>query len=199
MSTSVGKRSGVVAALTLGVLLMTAPVAGASCAPPLAMEDALAQAPVVFVGTVVDLDHGGVLAGFSVDEVWKGEVESKVLVSGGPSPSDLEGLGFGEAVVTSVDRYYEEGVTYLVVPFGIEDGVYMDNACSVTQAYVPVLDDFRPTTAHPPIDAGSDSDVVIARVAVGAVVLVAAGAIVAVTMRQRGARALESAGSTPTQ
>ncbi len=195
MATYVGRRSGTLAALTLGVLLMSAPVAGASCAPPLPIEEAMAQAPVVFVGTVVDLEHEGVFAGFSVDEVWKGDVDSRVVVSGGPSPSDLEGLGFGESVVTSVDRHYEKGVTYLVVPFGIEEGVYMDNGCSATQIYDSNLEDFRPATAHPPIDAGIDSEVVIARIALGAVVLVAGGAVVTTVMRRRATGQMEEAGS----
>lgn len=186
MTTSLGRRSGTLAVLTLGVLLLSAPVAGASCAPPLAIEDAMEQAPAVFVGTVVTLDHGGRLVGFSVDEVWKGDVEARVVVSGGPTPADLEGLGFGESVATSVDRHYEEGVTYLVVPFGVEEGVYMDNACSVTQVYDASLDDLRPATAHPPTGAGIDDEVMTARIAIGVVVL-GAGVVVAANLLRRRA------------
>lgn len=195
MAKSLGRRSGTLAALTLGVLLLSAPVAGASCAPPLAIEDAMKQAPAVFVGTVMTLEHDGRLVGFSVEEVWKGDVEARVVVSGGPTPSDLEGLGFGESVVTSVDRHFEDGVTYLVVPFGIEEGVYMDNACSVTQVYDASLDDFRPATAHPPTDAGIDSEVMTARIAVGVVVLGAGVVIVANMLRRRGIEHPEEAGS----
>lgn len=194
MATSVGRRSGTLAALIMGVLLWSAPVAEASCAPPLAISDAMEQAPVVFVGTAMKVDHDGRLASFSVDEVWKGDLETQVLVSGGPSLSELEGLGFGESVVTSVDRHYDEGVTYLVVPFAIEEGVYMDNACSVTQVYDASLEDFRPATAHPPVDSGTDSEVVTARIAVGVVVLAAGIAVTVGFMRRRSAQSL-SAGS----
>lgn len=195
MATSVGRRSGTLAALTLGTLLLSAPVAGASCAPPLTIQEAMEQAPVVFVGTVMTVEHDGRFASFSVDEVWKGDVDSSVVVSGGPTPSDLEGRGFGESVVTSVDRYYDRGATYLVVPFGIEEGVYMDNACSVTQVYDASLDALRPATAHPPTDAGPDNEVVIARIAVGVVVLGVTGALVANMRRRRAMDLPEEAGS----
>lgn len=183
------RRIGPMALLALGFVMMAAPAAGASCAEPLPLDEALAGAEIVFVGTVSDVQHDGRLAGFVVDEVWKGEVAAKVLVSGGPSPADLEATDFGETIVTSVDRNFERGERYLVVPFGVEEGVYMDNACSVTQIYDPGLDDFRPASAHAPVEAGSDGGVLTARIALGALVVIGAGALVVARSRRREATA----------
>ncbi len=194
MTVTMNRRLVSLLALALGAVFLSAPAAGASCAPPIPLEEAMEQAPVVFVGTVTKVEHDGRLATFTVGEVWKGDVEARVLVSGGPTPSDLDGLGFGESVVTSVDRNFEEGATYLVVPFGTEKGVYMDNSCSATQVYDSNLDEFRPANAYTPVDPGPDGDVMIARIAVGVVVLVAGGAVAVSVMRRRASVSLFRAG-----
>lgn len=196
MSTISSRRWSSVGAAVFGILLLSAPVAGASCGPLGPIEEAIDDAPVVFVGTVANVEHDGRLASFSVDEVWKGDVKSTVVVSGGPSPSELEGLGFGESVVTSVDRHFEQGVRYLVVPFGVEDGAYMDNACSATDVYGPSVDDLRPATTHPPIDAGTDGELVVARVALGVIALAVATAVAVNTIRQRASSPQEAVSSS---
>lgn len=177
---TVRNRFGSLVILGLAFLVMAAPAVGASCAEPVPLDQALAEAETVFVGTVNELKHDGRLAGFVVEEVWKGEVPATALVSGGPTLSELEGTGLGGTIVTSVDRPFEQGVTYLVVPFGVDQGVYMDNACSVTQAYDSSLDQYRPDSAHTPVEVGTDGAVLTARVALGVLaVMTAAGLVIA--------------------
>jgi hypothetical protein len=165
-------------------LLMAAPATGASCAEPVPLDQALAEAETVFVGTVSELQHEGRLARFVVDEVWKGEVPATVLVSGGPPPSQLEGSGPGETIVTSVDRHFEVGMRYLVVPFWVDQGVYIDSGCSVTQVYDSSLAQYRPESAHPPVEAGIDDAVLTARVALGVIAVVAAAALLIARSRR---------------
>ncbi len=185
MSNNHNRRWSTLSALVLAILVLSGSPAGASCGPLVSIEEAIQDAPFVFVGTVVGLEHDGRLASFSVEEVWRGEVNSRVVVSGGPTPSDLEGLGFGESMVTSVDRHFEQGVKYLVVAYSVEDGVYMDNACSATEAFGPSAEDLRPVTAHPPIDVGTDSDVVVARIALALVAVTAASGLAFHRIRRR--------------
>lgn len=185
MSNTHSRRWSTLGALVLAILVLSGPPAGASCGPLVSIEEAIQDAPFVFVGTVVGLEHDGRLATFSVEEVWRGDINSRVVVSGGPTPSDLEGLGFGESVVTSVDRHFGQGVKYLVVSYSVEDGVYMDNACSATEVYGPSVEDLRPATAHPPIDVGSDGDVVVARIALAGVAVSAAAWFAVQRIRRR--------------
>jgi len=120
--------------------------AAASCAPPLTVSDAIAQADLVVVGTVTSARSRNRIATVAVDEVWKGDVGSRVEVFGGPS-ADNSG--------TSVDRTYEVGVRYLIVAYNPEahgypsvfGGRYEDNSCSVTQPWTDGLTTFRPAAA----------------------------------------------------
>jgi hypothetical protein len=130
---------------SLACALWTAPAASASCAPLPPLRESLDAAEVVFIGTVAGVDYDGRLARFRVEEVWKGEVGGSVLVNGGPSLEDLEqaereGLG----IATSVDRTFELGVRYLVVPYDVSHDVLADSSCSATQPYASDLDRFRP-------------------------------------------------------
>ncbi|MGH8944536.1 MAG: hypothetical protein ACRDVL_00100 [Acidimicrobiia bacterium] len=185
MAPTLSRRVESLALLVLVLLVMAAPAAGASCVDPLPIDKALAEAETVFVGTVSDLEHDGRLADFMVEEVWKGEVAARVLVSGGPALSELDAIGPGETIVTSVDRHFEVGVRYLVVPWGVDQGVYMDNSCSVTQVYDSSLDEYRPESAQPPVD---DTDTVLtARVALGAVAAASAGGFLIARSRRRRA------------
>jgi hypothetical protein len=121
--------------------LWTAPVASADCSAPPPLKEALAAAQIAFVGTVTGLKNDGRTATFRIEEVWKGSVLGEtVIVNGGPP-----GVG------TSVDRTYEIGVRYLVVPLRASGDVFQDNSCSSTQPFTSKLDRFRPTSASPPI------------------------------------------------
>ncbi|MDQ3957388.1 MAG: hypothetical protein M3273_03605 [Actinomycetota bacterium] len=142
--------------------LVTLP-AQASCgvAPPI--RKALRQAPAVFVGEVVALTNARRWATVEVTDVWKGRVGSKVEVRGGPP--DPRGP---TSAVSTVDRYYEVGETYLFFPFRGRRGSFTDNACSNTTPYRARLDRFRPpgaaassptpSTAPSPADSEADDE-----------------------------------------
>jgi hypothetical protein len=100
----------------------------------------LADAPTVFVGTVISLANQGRTATFDVEEVWKGKVAEEAVVIGGP---------IGNAF-TSVDRSFEEGTRYLVVPVRGAGSSFEDNACTLTQPFTQEVATFRPEDSHPP-------------------------------------------------
>ncbi len=106
--------------------------------PPL--ELGLAEAPTIFVGTVIDLANQGRTATFEVEEVWKGTVAEEAVVIGGP---------IGNAF-TSVDRTFEADTRYLVVPAGEAGSSFEDNACTLTQPFTQELARLRPADSHPP-------------------------------------------------
>ncbi|MGI8607395.1 MAG: hypothetical protein ACR2L0_09660 [Gaiellaceae bacterium] len=148
-------HSTVVAAAILASLALSQPAA-ASCMRPPPLDKALAAVPVVFVGTVVDTQHDGRTATFDVEEIWKGSVGARVVVNGGPSVAEMENAeAQGQVAATSVDRAYETGVRYLVVPFGASGNVLTDNACSSTQPYTAKLASHAPPGAAPPESATS--------------------------------------------
>lgn len=129
-----------IALVTVGaaalVVLAGTPPAAASCAEPPPLEDALADAPIAFLGTAVDVQEG-TLARFQVHEVWSGPELIEVTVRGG------EGAG----ITTSVDRTFVEGERYLVLPYA--DGADLrDNACTRTQVWDDDLARFRPADAR---------------------------------------------------
>lgn len=146
------KRTTVsVMALAAAIVVVTPGTAFASCAEPIGDAEAIARAETVFVGRVVDTDFGGRLATFEVEEVWKGTVGREVLVSGGPSIKDMaDARARGEEMITSVDRNFVLGETYLVVSSGTDGAALLDNACSNTQPFAAALSDLRPADAYLP-------------------------------------------------
>jgi hypothetical protein len=133
----------------------SAPAAEASCiqAPPL--RQAIDEADVVFVGTVLALDHDGRTATFRVEEIWKGTLGETVVVHGGPGFEAIESAAArGQGVASSVDRTYSAGKRYLVLPWGKSGGLLRDSICSSTQPYTDDMAGLRPATAHPPLAEG---------------------------------------------
>lgn len=112
----------------------------ASCIAPPPLPQAIEQAEVVFVGTVVDLTNNDRTAAFKVDAIWKGEVDAVVTVVGG---------AVGPNVASSVDRTYVLGTRYLVFPHPA-NGQLTDSSCSLTQPYTDDLAAFRPDDARVP-------------------------------------------------
>jgi hypothetical protein len=148
-------RSIALLAAVIAFLALTQPAA-ASCMTLPPLEKALAAAPLVFVGTANDTQHEGRTATFDVEEIWKGSVGARVFVNGGPTIREMERAeANGQVAATSVDRTYEQGVRYLVVPFGAKGGVLTDNACSSTQPYTAQLASHAPSGAAPPESATS--------------------------------------------
>jgi hypothetical protein len=122
----------------------------ASCAVAPDPVEAVNSAPILFVGKVTRVTNAGRTAEVSVLEVWRGPDQPQVVVvRGGPD---------GNAA-TSVDRTYEEGVTYLFFPFVAAGSTELqDTSCSNTAPYDNALSDLRPTDIRKPIGAVHDSD-----------------------------------------
>lgn len=137
----------VVATIGVGALAAVAwgpvPTAVASCVAPQPLRQAVAHAPVVFVGTVIATRNNARTAVVRVDQVWRGpEMKHRVVVKGSPATG---------SVITSVDRSFQTGVRYLFVPTPVtRTSPYQDNACTPTRPYTPKLAKFRPQSAHRP-------------------------------------------------
>jgi hypothetical protein len=116
--------------------------AQASCAQTPSLEQAIAAAPLVFVGTVVSTADGDRVARVKVESIWKGPLMPGVVVIHG-SPSS------GSGVITSVDRMYRAGERYLFVLFS-DQAPYQDNNCSATQPYTAQVAVLAPADARPP-------------------------------------------------
>lgn len=103
--------------------------AAASCAMPVgSLAQRLNDAPIVFVGTVDSADGSGRIANVVVESVWKGEVDERVQVQGGPADAQT---------ITSVDRGFDVGSRYLFVPVKGNGQVFEDNGCTATQEWKP--------------------------------------------------------------
>jgi hypothetical protein len=139
------KRLLAVAAIALGSVPFLGGSAGALCVRLPPMKKAIEQAPIVFVGTVVEVGNMTRWATVEVEEVWKGNVAARVEVRGGAE--DPPG-GMGQ--VSSVDRDYRVDQKYLFAPYEGSGEVFLDNACTATTPYKPSMEAFRPEGAGPP-------------------------------------------------
>jgi hypothetical protein len=170
-------RAAASAALLVPLLLAPAAPVLASCIMPPPIEEAVRDADVVFVGTVIRVANLDRWATVAVEEVWKGpDMAPLVEVRGGP----------GGNAASSVDRSFTAGTRYLFLPF-IAEGALQDSSCSSTTEFAADLIRLRPATAHPPIAPAPDPDtadpfdpaslLVPAALIVGAGVLVFGGAL----------------------
>lgn len=134
-------------AVVLGAGIWLVPAtAAASCVefPPL--EEHLARADVVFLGTVTSVTDQQRTALVRVEEIWRGsELPAEVTVHG----------GFDPEAFTSVDRSFEVGARYLFAP-AIRDGRLQDDSCTATQPWTDELADLRPTTVATPLPMPTD-------------------------------------------
>jgi hypothetical protein len=163
-------RSRLLHAVVLGAAITLIPgVVIASCAqfPPL--EQHIAQADVVFVGTVLSTADEQRTALVEVDEIWHGaELPQQVTVHGAMSST-----GF-----SSIDRTFETGVRYLFAT-AFANGRLDDNSCTATQPWTDELARLRPTSAIGPTEAPADEVAVLPIVAVlgGLAVILAASVL----------------------
>lgn len=135
-------------------LLLAAPGAVlADCAEPAPLEKAVGTADIVFVGTVTVATNNRRWAQVAVEEVWRGpDQPATVVVRGGPEGN----------MMTSVDRSFEIGRTYLFVPYiDPETGALTDNSCTSTTEFTNDTARLRPADARKPlgaapVDAGFD-------------------------------------------
>lgn len=188
MSSAAWRRIALASALAATLVVAAAGQAAASCELPPPIEQAIARAHTVFVGTVTALQHDGRVARFNVDEIWKGELGSLAVVTGGPTVGELEAAAAdGLGIATSVDRTYELGTRYLVVAHGADADSFLDSACSVTQPFTADLDQYRPEGAHvPPTDPPpQEAKGTGAWLWIVGVTVIAGGGVVAVALLRR--------------
>lgn len=142
------KRARIGLLLALGTWLLLPTRVAASCMAPPPIEVAIEEADVVFVGTVRELSNQNRTAGVEVHEVWRGtELPGAVTVHGGPDDPNM---------LTSADRSFTRGTTYLFVP-SAERGILLDNACSSTTVWSDELAALRPDDARPAAGQPDDS------------------------------------------
>ena len=163
----------------LAVALLTPSVAHASCAESPPIDEHLATADVVFVGTVIGLRNQNRTATFVVTEIWRGpDLLPEVFVRGGPDDPNA---------ASSIDRTFELGTEYLVAA-RVVNGELVDDACSATRPWHESLAEHRPADARPPSGAGPTADEVdipLAPVALAALFVVLA-VVSGLAFRARG-------------
>lgn len=137
------RKACVAALLALGAFVVIGTTgAQASCARMPSLQEGVASAPLVFVGTVVSTSDGNRVARVSVESIWRGpDLPAYVDVHGSPVS------GWGAA--SSIDRRYRSGERDLFVLF-TDRPPYMDNSCSATQPYTAELGALAPDDARPP-------------------------------------------------
>jgi hypothetical protein len=127
-------------------LLLAAPgVALADCMMPPPIDNATATADIVFVGTVNATSNGNRWAEVAVQEVWRGpDRPATVVIQGGPAGNTM----------TSVDRSFQVGSTYLFFPYvDPESGALTDNSCTSTTEWTNDLAKLRPADVRQPLAA----------------------------------------------
>lgn len=143
------KLRGAATVATAFVVLFASPPlpVKASCAMPPPLEDHLALADAVFVGTVHEVANESRTATVEVHEIWTGpDLPATVTVHGGQ-----------EEMTTSVDRFFEAGSRYLFA-VSANDGRLEDNGCTATMPWTDDLDELRPAEPRLPMtspDGGS--------------------------------------------
>lgn len=115
------------------------------------MGDAIRDASAVFVGNVVEVTNFRRWATVDVVDVWKGDASEQTEVRAGPK--DPPGPS---RTVTSIDRTYRDGQTYLFVVYSGNGTIFRDNSCSRTTLYRPELERFNPNPASSPRPSASD-------------------------------------------
>lgn len=116
--------------------------ARASCAGPPSVQEQIASARLVFVGTVAFTSDNDRVARVKVESIWKGPHLPAYVYVHGSSAS-------GPFTATSVDRTYRPGERDLFVLFSDREP-FQDNNCSATQPYTAELSSLAPADARPP-------------------------------------------------
>jgi hypothetical protein len=151
-------RRAIVPLALLSVMVM-APPASASCAPPQPLRDELGDAKVAFVGTVISTTNLERTALVNVEQIWLGRsLPETVEVRGGP---------VDDGTATSNDRSFDEGERYLFVPMNATPP-FRDDACSATQPFTPEVAQLTPEGALDPTRPGSVAWIVVIAALVGA-------------------------------
>jgi len=160
-----------------------APPASALCGGLETPAQALAAGRVVFVGVVDSVSNLDRWAVVHVEEVWSsGDQPEWVEVRGTVYEPELFDIF---ANVSSGDRYYRPSERYLF-SLEIRDGRLFDFECGATVPWDPSFGALRPETAHPPIPGSPPQPgIPWMLVGLGAVVLLASGALLALRRNAR--------------
>ncbi len=138
-------RSLALGVMSVGaIVLVRSGAAVASCFASGPLEEAVATAPVVFVGTVTATSNSDRTAQVRVESVWKGpRLPRHVEVQGSPAHEP--------GVLTTVDRRFRIGQRYLFVPLAERHGpTFVDNACSSTIEYSGAVARYAPDALKAP-------------------------------------------------
>ena len=136
----------------LGVAWLVGPAvptaAAVTCPSPVALDQAIFNGGIVFVGTVTATSNEGRWATVRVEERWRGAdaLPAAVDVEGGPGPDDA----------TPLDRTYNL-TRYLFIVLASPTGSYLDNACTGTRPWSRDLAQYRPLGVTPQADVVADT------------------------------------------
>jgi hypothetical protein len=160
--------------------------AQASCAVSLSLQEQIATAPLVFVGTVVSTSDEDRVAHVRVESIWKGPTLSAYVDVHGSPVSELN-------VHSSVDRMYRAGERDLFVLFS-DSAPYQDNSCSATQPYTAEIAALAPADARPPAPVTPVEQVQNWLIQYGlpvavALVVIAVAALITIRRRRGGSKA----------
>lgn len=167
-------RAFAVALITLGALVVGSAGAQASCVVPPPIQEQVASAGLVFVGTVMSTSDRDRVARVRVESIWRGpDVPTYVEVHGSP----VTGTG-----ASSIDRTYSAGTRYLFVLYSPAPPL-QDNNCSGTRVYSNEVAALAPAGARSPVPATARDEVQNSAVlywlpALGFLALVAAAAAI---------------------
>ncbi len=118
-------------------MALPGPASAVLCGDRPPLDQVIARADAAFVGTVESLTNDDRWAQVRVEDIWRGPVVTpSVEVRGGQEPG----------VWSSADRTYLAGERYLFV-LDVRGGLFVDDTCSSTTAWVQELMRFRPPDA----------------------------------------------------
>jgi hypothetical protein len=123
------------------LVVVPARQASASCIAIPSLHDAVVDAQFAFVGKVVATSNHDRTARVRVRSVWRGaRIPRHVVLRGSPATGNA---------VTTVDREYVKGQTYLFVPYRRQTvSIFLDNACTPTSEYTPAVARDAPSTTR---------------------------------------------------
>ena len=155
--------------------------ARASCAVPPSVQEQIASAQLVFVGTIAFTSDNDRVARVKVESIWKGPNLPAYVYVHGSSVS-------GAFTATSVDRMYRQGERDLFVLFS-DRQPFQDNSCSATQPYTAELSALAPADARLPAapTAGDQAANLVGQywLPIAIAVLVVIGAFIGLRRRAR--------------
>jgi hypothetical protein len=123
----------------------------------LTLEDAIAHAPDVFIGTVTSRANSGPGTTVAVEETWRSEYLTRPAGFGLPETVEVRVAPRGSPCsfmqTASGDRLLTVGERYLFVPYERSDSVFWDDGWTWTTKFESSLERFRPPRVADRVDA----------------------------------------------